>query len=126
MLRTAVHHNMEGPGEGANYFKEQWMHTALERDLLAFGIEIERSSDEWAREWQEELNVVKVRPPPQGRGIPQGNLNSGAPGRCWNLPSTCLALFWLLGYVSCRSRLKCLWGCSCSLLTGCNSTVLVF
>eukprot|EP00667_Euglena_gracilis_P006770 EG_transcript_6828 len=59
VLRTAVHHNMEGPGEGANYFKEQWMHTALERDLLAFGIEIERSSDEWAREWQEELNVVK-------------------------------------------------------------------
>jgi hypothetical protein len=36
------------------------MLNVLDHDRHAFGMEIERSSEEWVREWQEELNLVTV------------------------------------------------------------------
>lgn len=52
-----------GPAREGCARKEQWTHNLLERDALAFGVEIERSSEEWVREWEEELRLVRVWAP---------------------------------------------------------------
>eukprot|EP00667_Euglena_gracilis_P009906 EG_transcript_10066 len=59
VLRDGIARAMEADTEAARYFKEQWMHAILERDTLAFGVEIQRSPEEWVREWQEELVLAK-------------------------------------------------------------------
>eukprot|EP00668_Euglena_longa_P004804 GGOE01005627.1.p1 GENE.GGOE01005627.1~~GGOE01005627.1.p1 ORF type:complete len:586 (-),score=79.74 GGOE01005627.1:637-2148(-) len=58
-LRNAIYRTMEGNNPAAHYFREQWMLESMERDRINFGMEIERSMEEWDREWQQELDCAR-------------------------------------------------------------------
>eukprot|EP00667_Euglena_gracilis_P003689 EG_transcript_3703 len=58
-LRHAIERNIATDCEPARFFKEQWQKALIDRDYQSFGAEVERSEEEWAREWAQELLLVK-------------------------------------------------------------------
>ena len=69
MLRNAIERNMLADSECAKAFKVRWRQAMLECDKRSFGHEIERSDEEWIREWDRELELVKVHQPTLQRSL---------------------------------------------------------
>jgi hypothetical protein len=59
VLRTAIAQSMAGPGPFPRFLQEQYNKAQVERDVLDFGKEIERSPEEWDREWARELALAR-------------------------------------------------------------------
>eukprot|EP00668_Euglena_longa_P044173 GGOE01058777.1.p1 GENE.GGOE01058777.1~~GGOE01058777.1.p1 ORF type:complete len:1040 (-),score=169.46 GGOE01058777.1:992-4111(-) len=59
LLRNAIESTISTDSEACRWFRNQWKKFIVAQDVASFGMEIERSPEQWDEEWLEELKLVQ-------------------------------------------------------------------